>query len=75
MADTNVSSSTAKAAERDEKAAARHAKFEQLPLPLQLLAGIGILVLIAFGGIGFMYLIDGVLLDLDPIGKLLGLLF
>ncbi len=75
MADTNTMSSFEKAAARDAKAAERQAKFDKLPIPVQCLAGIGILAVIAVVGIGFMYLVDGALLDFDPIGKLVGAIF
>lgn len=75
MAENKVVSSLEKAAARDARAAERQAKFDKLPVSLQLLAGIGILAVIAAAGIGFLYLIDGTLLDLDPIGALISSLF
>lgn len=75
MADNNATSSFEKAAARDAKAAERQAKFDKLPVPVQCLAGIGILAVIAVAGLGFMYLVDGALLDLDPIGALISAVF
>ena len=75
MAENITNASFEKAAARDAKAAERQAKFDKLPVPVQCLCGIGILAVIAAAGIGFMYLVDGALLDFDPIGKLVGAIF
>ena len=73
MADTPQMSSIEKAAARDAKAAARQAAFDRLPVFVQLLIGMGILLLIAVIGFTLLYLLDIAFLDFDPIGKLLHL--
>ena len=73
MADTAQMSSIERAAARDAKAAARQAAFDRLPVFIQLLIGLGILVLIAVIGFSLLYLIDIAFLDFDPLGKLFGL--
>ena len=73
MADTPQMSSIERAAARDAKAAARQAAFDRLPVFVQLLIGLGILILIAAVGFSLLYLIDIAFLDFDPIGKIFGL--
>lgn len=43
----------------------------KLPVFLQALIGIGLLVVVAALGFAALYLIDFVLLDADPVGKLI----
>ena len=50
-------------------------KFDSLPIAVQMLIGIGILLLIAVAGFAVFLLFDILLLDFDPIGKLAGLIF
>ena len=50
-------------------------KFDSLPIAVQMLIGIGILLLIAVVGFAVFFALDILLLDFDPIGKLAGLIF
>ena len=50
-------------------------KFDSLPIAVQMLIGIGLLLLIAVAGFAVFFLFDILLLDFDPIGKLAGLIF
>ena len=50
-------------------------KFDKLPFAVQLLAGIGALAVIAIAGFAFLFAVDGLLLDIDPIGKLFAAIF
>ena len=50
-------------------------KFDSLPIAVQMLIGIGLLLLIAVAGFAVFLLFDILLLDFDPIGKLAGLIF
>ena len=74
MANTAELSSFEKAAARDEKAAARQAAFDRLPIFIQLLIGLAILVGLAVIGFTILWLIDFAFLDLDPLGRLFGLI-
>ena len=49
--------------------------FDKLPIAVQMLVGIGTLLLIAVIGFAVFFAIDILLLDFDPIGKLAALLF
>lgn len=49
--------------------------FESLPIAVQMLVGIGALLLIAAVGFAVFFAVDILLLDFDPIGKLAGLIF
>lgn len=62
-----------KEAARDAKAAAEQAKFDKMPIFLQMLSGIGTLVLVAAIGFAVLFAIDILFLDWDPIAKLIGL--
>lgn len=44
--------------------------FDKLPVALQLLIGIGVLLLIAAVGFAIFFAVDILLLDFDPVGKL-----
>lgn len=48
--------------------------FDNLPVIIQLLIGIFLLLLIAAIGFGIFYLVDILLLDVDPIKKLVVLI-
>ena len=48
--------------------------FDSLPIAVQMLIGIAILLLIALIGFAVFFAIDILLLDVDPIGKLAGLI-
>ncbi len=50
-------------------------KFDKLPFAVQLLAGIGGLAVIAIVGFLFLFAVDIVLLDVDPIGSLFRAIF
>lgn len=50
-------------------------KFDSLPIAVQMLIGIAILLLIAVVGFAVFVAFDLLLLDFDPIGKLVGLIF
>lgn len=50
-------------------------KFDSLPIAVQMLIGIAILLLIALVGFAVFFAVDLLLLDFDPIGKLIGLIF
>jgi len=74
MAGKNIKAqtSTERAIARDAKSAADQAKFDKLPISTQLLSGIGVLLIVAVVGFAFLFAIDILFLDLDPIGRLLG---
>ncbi|MBQ6780460.1 MAG: hypothetical protein IJP62_04430 [Treponema sp.] len=74
MADIAQMTSIEKAAARDAKAAARQAAFDRLPVFIQLLIGLAILVGIAVVGFVILWVIDFAFLDLDPLGRLFGLI-
>ncbi|MBO6219640.1 MAG: hypothetical protein J6N81_08730 [Treponema sp.] len=50
-------------------------KFDSLPIAVQMLVGIGVLLLIAAVGFAVFIAVDLLLLDFDPIGKLVSLIF
>ena len=50
-------------------------KFDSLPIAVQMLIGIAVLLLIAVIGFAVFFVIDVLLLDFDPIGKLVSLIF
>jgi hypothetical protein len=62
-----------KEAARDAKSAADQAKFDKMPIFLQMLSGIGTLVLVTAIGFAVLFAIDILFLDWDPIAKIIGL--
>ena len=46
-------------------------KFDSLPIAAQMLTGIGLLLLIAVIGFAIFFAVDILLLDFDPIGRLI----
>ena len=44
-------------------------KFDKLPVAIQLLIGIGVLLIIAAIGFAIFFAVDILLLDFDPVGK------
>ena len=48
--------------------------FDNLPIAVQMLLGILLLLAIAVIGFGVFFAVDLLLLDFDPIGKLVGLI-
>lgn len=50
-------------------------KFDSLPIAVQMLTGIGSLFLIAAVGFAVFFVLDILLLDFDPIGRLASALF
>ena len=46
--------------------------FDSLPIAVQMLVGIGLLLIIAVIGFAVFFAIDILLLDFDPIGRLVG---
>lgn len=46
--------------------------FDSLPIAVQMLIGIGLLLIIAVIGFAVFFAIDILLLDFDPIGRLVG---
>ncbi len=48
--------------------------FDNLPIAVQMLLGILLLLAIAAVGFGVFFAVDLLLLDFDPIGKLVGLI-
>ncbi len=49
--------------------------FDSLPIAIQMLIGIAILILIAVVGFAVFFAVDLLLLDFDPIGKLVSAIF
>ncbi|MBQ9205784.1 MAG: hypothetical protein IJ158_03630 [Treponema sp.] len=49
--------------------------FDSLPIAVQMLIGIGVLLLIAAIGFAVFFAVDLLLLDFDPIGKLASAIF
>ncbi len=45
-------------------------KFDKLPIALQMIAGLGLLLLIVIIGFAVFFAVDILLLDADPIGRL-----
>ncbi len=45
-------------------------KFDNLPIALQMIAGLGLLLLIVIIGFAVFFAIDILLLDADPIGNI-----
>ncbi len=56
-------------------AAEKQAKFDKLPIAVQMLIGLAALLAIAIVGFAAVYAIDFLLLDFDPIGKLFSAIF
>lgn len=48
----------------------KRSKFDNLPIAVQMLIGIAILLAIAIVGFGVFFAFDLLLLDFDPVGKL-----
>jgi len=48
--------------------------FDSLPIAVQMLVGIALLILIAAVGFAIFFAVDILLLDFDPIGKLVSLI-
>ena len=49
--------------------------FDSLPIAVQMLIGIAVLILIAVVGFAVFFAVDLLLLDFDPIGKLVSFIF
>ena len=49
--------------------------FDSLPIAVQMIIGIAILLLIAAVGFAVFFAVDILLLDFDPIGKLVSAIF
>ncbi|WP_296330458.1 hypothetical protein [uncultured Treponema sp.] len=49
--------------------------FDSLPIAVQMLIGIAVLILIAVVGFAVFFAVDLLLLDFDPIGKLVSAIF
>ncbi len=49
--------------------------FDSLPIAVQMLVGIAILLVIAVVGFAVFFAVDLLLLDFDPIGKLVSAIF
>ena len=49
--------------------------FDSLPIAVQMLVGIALLLLIAVVGFAVFFAVDLLLLDFDPIGKLVSAIF
>lgn len=53
----------------------KSSKFDKIPVPLQALVMLGGLAVVTLAGFGVFFAFDILLLDFDPIGKLIGSLF
>ncbi|MBR4599672.1 MAG: hypothetical protein IKO39_06445 [Treponema sp.] len=49
--------------------------FDSLPIAVQMLVGIALLLIIAVVGFAVFFAVDLLLLDFDPIGKLVSAIF
>ncbi len=53
----------------------KNSGFDSLPIAVQMIIGIAILLLIAVVGFAVFFAVDLLLLDFDPIGKIVSAIF